>query len=198
MAWFSAQAAGNQQGAESRHTSHGNDTVQNGGSGNFGGSGAPHTPREEASADQRAIVLPMPKLSHSMTHGRVLKWHVSEGSPVAVYDVIATVETETLVEEAYRLDQFAGKVSLLVESQEEGFVARLLAAEGEEVPVGRPIALLCEDADEVQAVSGGADCWLQRVRDVYSSDLTRTRGFGEGSAGAGGAAVGGRGGHARA
>ncbi|GFR42347.1 hypothetical protein Agub_g3040, partial [Astrephomene gubernaculifera] len=103
-------------------------------------------------AEDIAIVLPMPKLSHAMTHGRIARWHVREGDPVAIYDVLLTVETDSLVEEAYRLDQFAGTVSLLVESQEEAVVARLLAQEGELLPVGRPIAVLCERPEDVPAL----------------------------------------------
>lgn len=44
------------------------------------------------------------------------------------------------------------QVSLLVESQEEAHVAGLLVAEGEEVEVGRPIAVLCEDPEDAAAV----------------------------------------------
>ncbi|KAG2432386.1 hypothetical protein HYH02_012958 [Chlamydomonas schloesseri] len=116
-----------------------------------------------------------------MTHGRIAKWHVGDGaggvgdagshsppgsgqggsggpqpgprpSRVSEYDILLTVDTDSLVEEAYRLDQFAGTVSLLVESQEEAHVAALLAAEGEEVEVGRPIAVLCEDPGDAAAV----------------------------------------------
>ncbi|EFJ52883.1 hypothetical protein VOLCADRAFT_86312 [Volvox carteri f. nagariensis] len=126
-----------------------------------------HGDRRCDGAEHGVIVLPMPKLSHAMTSGRIAKWHVEEGASVNTYDVLLTVETETLVEEAYRLDQFAGKVALLVESQEEGFVARLLAAEGEEVPVGKPIALLCEREDEVPAARASIE-WA-RLGDVYDS-----------------------------
>eukprot|EP00198_Chlamydomonas_reinhardtii_P008649 XP_001697986.1 predicted protein [Chlamydomonas reinhardtii] len=115
----------------------------------------------------RLIWLPMPKLSHEMTHGRIAKWHVGDsdsgsgadpGRPthVSEYDILLTVDTDSLVEEAYRLDQFAGTVSLLVESQEEAHVAGLLVAEGEEVEVGRPIAVLCEDPEDAAAVRSAA------------------------------------------
>ncbi|KAG2439623.1 hypothetical protein HXX76_004975 [Chlamydomonas incerta] len=99
-----------------------------------------------------------------MTHGRIAKWHVGDSSSdsdgdsgrggrphVSEYDILLTVDTDSLVEAAYRLDQFAGTVSLLVESQEDAHVAALLAAEGEEVEVGRPIAVLCEDPEDAAA-----------------------------------------------
>lgn len=48
------------------------------------------------------------------------------------------------------MDQFAGTVRLLVESQEEGHLARQLVGEGAEVPVGTPVALLCEEQEQVE------------------------------------------------
>lgn len=37
--------------------------------------------------DQAALhVLPMPKLSHAMTHGRIVRWFKEEGDEVNVYD----------------------------------------------------------------------------------------------------------------
>lgn len=82
-------------------------------------------PSNDKASGQGVIILPMPKLSHTMTHGRVLKWHVTEGSSIAEYDVILTVETDTLVEEAYRVDQFAGKVSYLRRNNTHNFYEQL-------------------------------------------------------------------------
>lgn len=96
------------------------------------------------------MVLPLPKLSHAMTSGRIARWHVAEGHKVNIYDVLMTVETDSLVDEAYKVDQFAGTVRLLVESQEEGHLARQLVGEGAEVPVGTPVALLCEEQEQVE------------------------------------------------
>ena len=39
------------------------------------------------------------------------------GEEVEEYDVLMEVDTETLTEEAYKVDEFAGKVTLLVEAQ---------------------------------------------------------------------------------
>jgi hypothetical protein len=63
------------------------------------------------------------------------------------------------------------QVRLLVESQEEGFVARRLGGEGEEVPVGRPIALLCEREEDISAVQENADR-IAKMEDVYSASHT--------------------------
>jgi len=50
------------------------------------------------------------------------------------------------VEQAYRLGDFAGSVTLLIESQEDGVLARVLAPEGASLPVGTPIALVYDGA----------------------------------------------------
>jgi len=39
------------------------------------------------------------------------------GDELAEYDVLMEIDTETLTEDAYKVDEFAGKVTLLVEAQ---------------------------------------------------------------------------------
>lgn len=101
-------------------------------------------------------VLPMPSLSHTMTSGRITKWLKAPGDSVSIYDIVAEVTTDNLVEEAYRLDDFAGSVTLLIESQEEARLAAVLVPEGQEVPIGTPIAVLCEDEDAAAAAADAA------------------------------------------
>lgn len=50
----------------------------------------------------------MPSLSHTMQSGRISAWLKAPGDCVSVYDIVAEVTTDNLVEEAYRLDDFAG------------------------------------------------------------------------------------------
>lgn len=94
-----------------------------------------------------AMVVPMPKLSHEMGDGVVAKWHVAEGQRFSQYDVILEVATDSLTEKAYQVGDFEGTVTLLVESQEEGVVGKLLAPEGTRLPAGAPAAIVY-DADE--------------------------------------------------
>lgn len=54
-------------------------------------------------------MVPLPKLSHEMAAGRVARWLVKEGDPVRQYDLLCEVATDSLVEEAYRMDDFAGE-----------------------------------------------------------------------------------------
>ena len=70
-------------------------------------------------------LVAMPTLSGSMESGNVSKWRVAVGDPVAAGQIIADIETDKSV--------------LEYESPEAGRVVRLIAKEGEDVPVGAPI-----------------------------------------------------------
>lgn len=98
----------------------------------------------------------MPSLSHAMQSGRISRWLKAPGELVSVYDILAEVTTDNLVEEAYRLDDFAGAVTLLLESQEEAYLAAVLVPDGQEVPIGTPVAILCEDESDVAATADAA------------------------------------------
>lgn len=91
-----------------------------------------------------------------MTIGRVHAWLKREGEGVACYEVIAEVASDNLVEPAHRVGRFAGEVTLLLEAQEDGYLARVLCPAGPAVMgVGAPVAVLCEEEDEV--CDG---CWM--------------------------------------
>lgn len=78
--------------------------------------------------------VPMPKLGMTMTEGVLLRWHVAAGDTVAKDDVLAEVETD--------------KVELEVESPVAGRVTRLLAKEGQTIPVGEPVLALETDVSK--------------------------------------------------
>lgn len=110
-----------------------------------------------AAAVPGAIWLPLPRLAPHMTTGRVQAWLKANGEAVACYEVIAEVASGNLVEAAHRVGRFAGEVPLLLEAQEEGFVARILRPVEKEkekggllLRVGTPIAVLCEEEEEVR------------------------------------------------
>ena len=52
--------------------------------------------------DEIQIVV-MPKLSHQMQSGRLVKWHKRAGDRVAMYDILCEVETEELVESVFKV-----------------------------------------------------------------------------------------------
>jgi len=86
-----------------------------------------------------AIEIFMPALSPTMEKGTLAKWLVKEGDKVVSGDVIAEIETD--------------KATMEVESIDDGTVAKILVAEGtDEVPVGKLIALLAEEGEDVADV----------------------------------------------
>lgn len=85
------------------------------------------------------IVLEMPALSPTMNQGNIVKWRKKEGDKIEVGDVICEIETD--------------KATVEFESLEEGFLAKILVAEGsKEVAVGQPIAVTVEDPNDIEAV----------------------------------------------
>lgn len=93
-----------------------------------------------------ATIVELPRLSDTMEEGVIAKWHVAVGDKVKRGQVIADVETD--------------KATMEFESFDSGTVLKLIAAEGESMPIGTPIAILGkpgENPDEAQpsAKAGG-------------------------------------------
>ncbi len=93
-----------------------------------------------------AKVITLPRLSDTMQEGVVARWLVSEGDKVRRGQVIAEIETD--------------KATMEFESFESGTVLRLVAPEGETLPLGAPIAVLGkpgEDPDAALSAFGGSE-----------------------------------------
>ena len=83
-------------------------------------------------------VVPFPSLSPTMTHGGIASWKKAEGEFVAAGDILAEIQTD--------------KATMEMESMEEGWMAKIIVAEGtEDIPVGKPVAILCEEKDDIAA-----------------------------------------------
>jgi len=73
-----------------------------------------------------------------MTQGNIAAWRKNEGDQIAPGDVLAEVETD--------------KATIEWESQEEGYIAKILAPSGtKDIPVGATVAILVEESDDVAA-----------------------------------------------
>ena len=83
------------------------------------------------------IVVGLPALSPTMESGSLAEWYVSEGDSFSAGDVIAKIETD--------------KASIDFEAQDDGNVAKLLMEPGNDIPVGTPIMITVEEADDVEA-----------------------------------------------
>ncbi|CAN6565880.1 unnamed protein product [Malus baccata var. baccata] len=87
--------------------------------------------------DPLHTVIGMPALSPTMTQGNIAKWWKKEGDKIEPGDILCEIETD--------------KATIEFESLEEGFLAKILAPDGsKDVPVGQPIAITVEDADDIQ------------------------------------------------
>lgn len=85
----------------------------------------------------------MPKLSDTMTEGKLVKWRKKVGDKIAPGDVIAEVETD--------------KATMEMEAFDEGTLAKILVEEGGKVAIGKALAILAEDGEDIEEVakSGG-------------------------------------------
>ena len=97
-----------------------------------------------------------------MSSGRVVRWHVAPGARLQPGDALCDVATDTLLERDGGGEVHA-EMLLVVELHEEACLAALLhhaSVEEQElarfVPVGSPLALLCEDARDAAALAAAA------------------------------------------
>jgi pyruvate/2-oxoglutarate dehydrogenase complex dihydrolipoamide acyltransferase (E2) component len=94
-------------------------------------------------------ILPMPRLSPMMLEGTVVKWHTKEGDAVQKYSLIADIRPNELTK-VQTSDE--GPPEMEIELQDDVFVAKLFATEGQKVPAGYPVALLCESREDIAEV----------------------------------------------
>ncbi|MCH8494833.1 MAG: pyruvate dehydrogenase complex dihydrolipoamide acetyltransferase [Balneolales bacterium] len=88
-----------------------------------------------------AIVIDMPKLSDTMEEGVISKWNIKEGDKVKSGDIIAEVETD--------------KATMDVEAFDDGTVLKILAKEGEAVPLGGKMVILGDEGEDISDLIGG-------------------------------------------
>ena len=77
----------------------------------------------------------MPALSSTMTEGKIVSWAKAAGDKVEKGETVLVVESD--------------KADMDVESFAEGYVAIIMSAAGESVPVGQTIALIAETMEEM-------------------------------------------------
>lgn len=83
-----------------------------------------------------AVELTMPQMDQTMTAGKIGKWLIEEGDTVKEGDAVLEIETD--------------KVTCDVESIADGVIAQILVAEGVEVPVNAPLAVIAAPGEEVK------------------------------------------------
>jgi pyruvate dehydrogenase E2 component (dihydrolipoamide acetyltransferase) len=80
-------------------------------------------------------LVTMPKWGLTMQSGTITGWIVSEGDAVSAGDLLLTVETEKAVND--------------VEAPADGVVVKIVAGEGDEVPVMGPVAVIAAPGETV-------------------------------------------------
>jgi pyruvate/2-oxoglutarate dehydrogenase complex dihydrolipoamide acyltransferase (E2) component len=107
----------------------------------------------------RVSLLRAPALSPSTKSLRILRWHAQVGDLLPAYSLLCDVSTSSLINQPQTKISSSSSVNfkedeyteLNIELQEEVIVARRYVEVDEIVPVGTPLALLCEDASDVSA-----------------------------------------------
>ena len=84
-----------------------------------------------------AETISMPKLGFDMSEGVLVRWVKNEGENINKGDVLAEIETD--------------KATVEVESSASGVVRKLLAGQGDVVPVGAPIAIVGSADEKIEA-----------------------------------------------
>ena len=82
-----------------------------------------------------ATIIEMPKLSDTMSVGTLVKWHKKTGDIVKNGDILAEVETD--------------KATMDLENFDDGTLLDIFVEEGNEVPIGSPLAAVGEPGEEV-------------------------------------------------
>jgi pyruvate dehydrogenase E2 component (dihydrolipoamide acetyltransferase) len=96
----------------------------------------------------------MPRLSPTMRSGTVVRWLLAEGDelPSAGSEVAVEVKAHGLTEDWSAPPGTSSSPIMEVEIHEEGFVAKLLVREGEEVHPDEAIAVIVESEQSISAV----------------------------------------------
>ncbi|MGC2191880.1 MAG: dihydrolipoamide acetyltransferase family protein [Candidatus Dormiibacterota bacterium] len=90
-----------------------------------------------------AYQVTMPQMGYDMTEGSINRWLVEEGATVERGDVIASIATE--------------KADIDIEAYAGGVLRKILVQPGSKVPVGQPIAIIADAAEEVSGEPAGAE-----------------------------------------
>lgn len=88
-----------------------------------------------------AEVITMPRLSDTMTDGKVAKWHKKVGDAVKEGDILAEIETDKAVQD--------------FESEFDGKLLYIGVEEGGSAPVDSVLAIIGEDGEDISALKGG-------------------------------------------
>lgn len=90
-----------------------------------------------------AEVITMPRLSDTMTEGKVAKWHKKVGDKIKEGDILAEIETDKAVQD--------------FESEIEGTLLYVGVEEGSAAAVDSVLAIIGSEGEDISGLKGGAD-----------------------------------------
>nr|XP_060643716.1 dihydrolipoyllysine-residue acetyltransferase component of pyruvate dehydrogenase complex, mitochondrial [Anolis sagrei ordinatus] len=118
---------------------------------------APSTPASQPSARAPGSSYPphmqivLPALSPTMTMGTVQRWEKKLGEKLSEGDLLAEIETD--------------KATIGFEVQEEGYLAKILVAEGtRDVPLGTPLCIIVERESDIAAFADYRDAGVAEIK----------------------------------
>ena len=105
-----------------------------------------------------STIIEMPKLSDTMTVGTVVKWYKEVGDQVENGDILAEIETD--------------KATMELENFEDGVLLKLLAVEGDEVEIGKPLAVVGNVGEEIPELEDSAESKsVGSQEEIIESDI---------------------------
>ncbi|XP_042330814.1 dihydrolipoyllysine-residue acetyltransferase component of pyruvate dehydrogenase complex, mitochondrial [Sceloporus undulatus] len=118
---------------------------------------APPAPAAQPSAQAPGSSYPphmqiaLPALSPTMTMGTVQRWEKKVGEKLSEGDLLAEIETD--------------KATIGFEVQEEGYLAKILVAEGtRDVPLGTPLCIIVEKESDIPAFADYRDAGVADIK----------------------------------
>jgi len=85
-----------------------------------------------------AVAVIFPKLDEAMTSGKIVRWLKNEGDRVEKGEIILEIESE--------------KTSFELEAETSGILSKVMAKEGDEVPIGTTIAYILQPGEKAPEV----------------------------------------------
>lgn len=109
-----------------------------------------------------AEVITMPRLSDTMTEGKVSKWHKKVGDTVKEGDILAEIETDKAVQD--------------FESEINGTLLFVGVEEGAAAPVDSILAIIGKEGEDISSLTNGGGAKPEAAAESKSEEESKTQG----------------------
>ncbi|MCD9854627.1 2-oxo acid dehydrogenase subunit E2 [Epilithonimonas sp. JDS] len=109
-----------------------------------------------------AEVITMPRLSDTMTEGKVSKWHKKVGDTVKEGDILAEIETDKAVQD--------------FESEINGTLLFVGVEEGNAAPVDSILAIIGKEGEDISSLTNGGGAKPDAAAESKSEEESKTQG----------------------